>query len=205
MKLSFTRALPLFSACAALALPLVAQEKRDDAPPRPNGQRPPGVGVRDPGSPDGQRPGQFQGRGADFMATLTEEQREVVREAFQANGEKMRELGEQLMAARKTMQEAVWAEKLDADLIRKKAEEMGKIEGEFAVLRAQGFAKLRPLLSAEQLEKIKASPMFGGGQGMFQGRPRGDAPEGGPRPQGEVRRPGGGDRGERKPDAPPKN
>ena len=49
MKILFTRGLPLFSACAALVLPVTAQEKREDAPVRPNVQRTPATIDRTPG------------------------------------------------------------------------------------------------------------------------------------------------------------
>lgn len=192
---ALSRALPLLAACLALAGPATAQQKAEP------GKRPPTDGQRPPG--DGQRPPQDGSRGRDMFANLnlTDEQRNAVREAFQANGERMRELGEKMMAARKSLQDAMWAEKLDPDLIRKKAEELGKLEGESSVLRAQAFAKIRPLLSAEQIERLKSTPPFG--QGRSPGAP--DAQPGG------TRRPGGdapGEApkrgGERKPEAPPK-
>ena len=234
---SLSRTLPLAVACLALACTAPAQDKPDPTkrgpadgqrpPPgefrggqRPaqDGQRQPQDGQRQP--QDGQRPGgqgNFGGgrpQGDNTFSILNDEQRNALREAFGANGDQMRDISEKLMTARKSLQEALWAEKIDTDGIRKKAEEIAKLEGESAVLRAKAFAKIRPMLSADQIERMKSAPAFGGpgpgqGQGQFQGRPQG-GPDGQPGQPGNFRRPngdGGGDapkRGDRRPDAPPK-
>ena len=214
MKSLAPRTLSLLTTCLALAGTASAQQKeepakrppagefRKDQRPAQDGQRPPADGQRPPA--DGQRQPQEGFRGRDPFASLnlTEEQRTAIREAFQATAEQSRELGEKMMAARKSLQDAIWAEKLDTALIRKRAEELAKVEGESAVLRAQGIAKIRPLLKADQIEQLKNSPPFGMGRpsGFGEGQPGGGRP---PR-EGDAPAPGRPQGGERKPDAPRK-
>ena len=115
------------------------------------------------------------GRG-DFAAlrVLTEEQRESFRQAMESQREQMRPFEEKLRDARKEMIAAGLAEKFDEDAVRKKALEVGKLEAELSVLRAKALTKVKPALSAEQIEQIKNPPPFNPGE--FRGPNRGDAP-----------------------------
>ena len=60
-----------------------------------------------------------------------------------------------MRAARQELQEAIHAEKIDEQVIRDKAADVGKIEGNLAVIRAKAFAKIRPSLTPEQLARMK--------------------------------------------------
>ena len=53
---------------------------------------------------------------------------------------------------------AIVAEKMDEAVIRAKALEVGRAEGEVAVLRAKAAAKIKPALTAGQVEKLKNPP-----------------------------------------------
>lgn len=91
-------------------------------------------------------------------------------------------LEEKMRTARRELQEAIHAEKVDEQVIHEKAAEIGKLEGDLAVIRAKAFAKIRPSLSPEQLARMKnMRPEFD--------RPRPPFAEGRP---GEPRRRGEG-------------
>jgi len=179
---------PLIAAVTTLlagALFAQAQNNPDAPRPRPGGPpdgAPPGDAQRGErpayGGFNGQRPG-----GGFNDPNMTEEQRTALREAMEANREETKDTAEKLMKTRREFAELVAAEKTDADAIRKKAEEIGKLEGELGITRAKMLGKLRPVLSKEQFDRLKM--MAGGGTGPgFQGRPQGN---------GESRRPGGPD------------
>ncbi|MBM3877822.1 MAG: periplasmic heavy metal sensor [Verrucomicrobia bacterium] len=145
---------------------------------RPQGQ--PGEGFR----PGGQGQGQGQGQGpANFMADLTEEQRNAVREIMGATFQNQREANESLMTARREMNELLTAPKFDEKAIRDKVMAIAKMDADMAVLRAKAFAEVRKQLGTDVAEKLK--PMFMGGPGM------GGPGMGGPRPGGFQQQPGG--------------
>jgi Spy/CpxP family protein refolding chaperone len=134
----------------------------DNAPPRaerPNAERPradrperPAQPPPAPGAP--QRPGFFPFealRGLD----LNDEQRTAVREAMDASREDYRAVGEKVREARRALENAVFSEKLDEPAIREKAAVVGKLETEVALLNAKTFAKIHPVLTAEQLARLK--------------------------------------------------
>jgi Spy/CpxP family protein refolding chaperone len=116
------------------------------------------------------------GAGAALFSdpTLTDEQRQALRAAFEPDREQTIELYRKLARARKELQDATFAEKSDPESIRGKGAELGKVEAELAVLRAKTIDKVRSKLNAEQLEKLKNNPMLGGGLGgvMTQGMQR---------------------------------
>ncbi|TAL01262.1 MAG: periplasmic heavy metal sensor [Verrucomicrobia bacterium] len=133
------------------------------------------------GAPGGARPqGRFQerlqaiapGTGAfAVMRVLTEEQRESMRTAMQAQREKMQPIEEQMRAARKELAVAGLTGKFDEDAVREKALKVAKLEAELTVLRAKALSQIQPPLSAEQIEQIKNPPPMEMGQGRAQGRP----------------------------------
>jgi Spy/CpxP family protein refolding chaperone len=96
----------------------------------------------------------------DFGAyrVLTEEQRVSFREALEAQHDQTRALEEKLRTARKEVVAAGLTEKFDEDAVRQKALEAGKLEAELAVLRAKTLSKIKPPLSAEQIERLKNLP-----------------------------------------------
>lgn len=62
---------------------------------------------------------------------------------------------EELRAARKDLEDLVFAEKPDAAATKSKAAEIGRIEGEIAGFRAKMIASIRPKLTADQLARLK--------------------------------------------------
>jgi hypothetical protein len=89
---------------------------------------------------------------------LTEEQRLSFREALEAQRDQTRALDEKLRAARKEVVAAGLTEKFNEDAVRQKALEVGKLEAEQSVLRAKALSKVKPPLSAEQIERLKNLP-----------------------------------------------
>ena len=106
-----------------------------------------------------------------------------------------------MRATRRDLQEAIHAEKVDEQVIRAKAAEIGKLEGDLAVIRAKAFAKLRPTLTPEQLARMKnmpsqfdrqRPPFADGRPGVPQRRGQAfDGPPPRPVPPGEDRGPDG--------------
>ncbi|MBI3853422.1 MAG: Spy/CpxP family protein refolding chaperone [Verrucomicrobia bacterium] len=158
-----TSAALLFAAVLSSTLIVSAQPPPDgpagpDRPRRPEGPR---RGIPDP--------------------SLSEEQRTAIREAMEASRKDAAPLEEKMRAARKDLQEAIHAEKIDEQVIRAKAADVGKLEGDLAVIRAKAFAKIRPSLSREQIARMKNMP-----SGFDRPRPPfADGRPGGPRPRGE--------------------
>ena len=130
--------------------------------------------------------------GAPFRAvTLTDQQREVMREFMQTHAAELRKLSEKMRAAEKELMQAIMAEKQDEKVIREKAEAVSKIQVEETMLRAKMFAPIVPTLTQEQRQQFENSPMIlrmmggMGGMGMgggFGGGMRGGAGAGGDRP-----------------------
>ena len=155
------RKLPAILATALMVVPLtaVAQPAEAEKPDnRPSPQR--GAAFSD------RFMGTFPQGDLAALRVLTEEQRVSFREAMDAQRGQTRALEEKLRAARKEVVAAGLTEKFDEDAVRKKALEVGKIEAELSVLRARALFKVKPPLSAEQIEQIKNPPPFraGGGQ-----------------------------------------
>ena len=159
--------------------------------------RPPPTSGRDPaGSPPGD--GQRAGFGDP---SLSEDQRSAIRETMEASRKEAVPLEEKQRTARRELQEAIHADKLDEQFIRDKAAELGKIEGDLAVLRAKAFAKIRPSLTPEQAARMKNMPAgidrprppFAEGRTgeLRRGGERFDGPPGRPLPPGEDRGPDG--------------
>ncbi|MBI4326179.1 MAG: periplasmic heavy metal sensor [Chloroflexi bacterium] len=103
----------------------------------------------------GLRPGSGPLRRGPADEGLGQEQSRAIRQAMESTREETRVLSEKLRLARKELEQAVHAEKIDEELIRAKAMEVGKVEGDMAVLRARTYAKIRPFLKPGQTEQIK--------------------------------------------------
>jgi Spy/CpxP family protein refolding chaperone len=56
---------------------------------------------------------------------------------------------------RRELDSALFAEKLDESLVRKKTAELSELEAERSLIRARAFSKIRPTLTGEQLERLK--------------------------------------------------
>ena len=140
--------------CLALGTAVLAAsaqpvpEQGPDAPRRPG---PPGEGGRGPRMMQVQpRPGGFP-----IEAVLTPEQRMEFRDEMSPHREKLRELEEKQATLRREFDEALFADKLDEKTVREKSVAMAEIEAERSLIRARAFAKIRPSLSEEQLERLK--------------------------------------------------
>ena len=183
--------------CASLlcsALIASAQATPPDQPNRPERPQRPDAPRRERPPGDVQRPGFGD-------PSLTEEQRSAIRETMEASRKEAAPLEEKMRTARRELQEAIHADKLDENVIHEKAAEVGKIEGDLAVVRAKAFAKIRPSLTPEQVARMKnmppgfdrPRPPFGEGRpGELRRRGEGlNGPPGGPPPAGEDRGPDG--------------
>lgn len=189
---------------ASLVHPLILSAAEGDVQPPPRRPAPGGEGQgqgQGPG-PRGPRFQQGQGQpgrggGMQFESILTEDQRAKFGEEMFAQRDKTRELNEKFMKLRRELDQALFGEKLDEELVRKKSLELAEVEVERSLVRARAFAKIRPMLSEEQLRRIsEMRPEMGrgpqGGQGEFRGPPDGVRP-GGRRQQGPPPADGGDD------------
>jgi Spy/CpxP family protein refolding chaperone len=96
------------------------------------------------------------------LSVLTEEQRASLRDAMQGQREKMREIEEKIRDVRRELLTAGLTDKFDEDAVRQKAMAAAKLDAELTVLRAKAFSQMRPMVSLEQLEKLKSTPAPGG-------------------------------------------
>jgi len=93
-----------------------------------------------------------------ILNVLTEEQRVSMREAMMPDREKIREFEQKILQSRKELFELGLREKFDETAVREKASEAAKLDAEMTVLRVKAISKIRPPLTAEQIEKIKGAP-----------------------------------------------
>jgi Spy/CpxP family protein refolding chaperone len=91
------------------------------------------------------------------LSVLTEEQRASMREAMAADREKIRELEGKIRDSRKELFELGLREKFDEAAVREKAAAVAKLDAEMTVLRVKAISRIRPPLTAEQIEKIRNS------------------------------------------------
>ncbi len=193
MKTSRHILLPLTLAVSLLGLHALTAADNETSPPprRPGGagQEAEGAGPRGPRFQEGQfrqggmQPGGFQpgrggGGGMPLESILNDEQRDEFGAAMFAQRDKTRELNEKFIKLRREVDEALFSEKLDEELVRRKSKELAEVELERSLIRARAFAKVRASLSEEQLERLKQlrSEMGRGpqqGQGEFRGPPEG--------------------------------
>jgi Spy/CpxP family protein refolding chaperone len=93
---------------------------------------------------------------------LDQNQRMQFAEEMRGQRDKMRELNEKSVRLRRELEEALFGEKLDEGQVRRKTAELSEIEAERSLIRARAFAKIRPSLSEEQLERLKVMRAEGG-------------------------------------------
>jgi len=116
-----------------------------------------------------------------FERILDEDQRAELRETFRENRERLREIEEQVRAGRRELHEAMLKGEVDEPEMKKKIDEIAKLEGERQFIRFKALAKIRPSLSDEQVERLKE--LHGRRQGMARdlppgpGRPRDFRPD----------------------------
>ena len=107
-----------------------------------------------------------------LQTVLTEEQRTSLREAMEGQRDKMREFEEKIRDARRELLTAGLIGKFDEDAVRQKAMTAAKLDAELTVLRAKAFSQMRPVLSSEQLEKLKSTASLAGRDGEQPAPPR---------------------------------
>lgn len=88
---------------------------------------------------------------------LGPEQRRALRDAMQQVREKSRNLAEKLRESRAKLQDAIWAQNLRENVVREHMREVTKLETELALIRARALASIRPKLTQEQLERLRAA------------------------------------------------
>jgi Spy/CpxP family protein refolding chaperone len=120
-----------------------------------------------------------------YEQILTREQRQRLREALGNERAHLNEIERKLANARKELEQAITAEKLNEAALRVTTTAIGDLEGERALIRARAFAVIRPSLSEEQLDRLKNRPVSPeAGRGTGELRPA--LPD---LPPGEVREP----------------
>ncbi|HKI70724.1 MAG TPA: periplasmic heavy metal sensor [Verrucomicrobiae bacterium] len=114
--------------------------------------------------------------GQRLMSVLTPEQRASFRKATMAQRDKTRQLQQRLRSVRQELFAEALRSKVNEKAIRQRGAEVGKIEGELAVLRARTFSKIQPPLSHDQIQRLKrtTSEM----RPFRAGPPRGAGPRG---------------------------
>ena len=127
---------------ALVALPLAAQGKGEWG--RGRGQR------GGPGAMDGHRLEHLA-----LRLELSDGQREELRAAFEERFEAGGEVRQSMFEARRTLHEAIHAETFDEAAIREAAAAVAALEADMAVERAKQAAKLREILTPEQLAKLE--------------------------------------------------
>src|SRR5262245_34431508 len=137
----------------ATSLPVVLFALAVAAQPTPHPARRPLPGPDSPRGEQTQFPRSRPGFGPE--AVLNEQQRIEWREILNANHERRQELERKIREARRELDEAIFADKFNERTIRKKAESIAALEAERITMRAKAFAKLRPSLTPEQMERIK--------------------------------------------------
>lgn len=180
--------LPFFLGTALLLAVGGSVTAADDAPART--PRPAGEFRR--GDQNGNMRGliAFAGAYSAIMREMSEEQRSTLMEAMQDVSADARDVSEKLRTARKEMEDAIYSAQPDPEVIRKDAAVIGEMEAKMGLLRAKVFAKIRPMLTPEQLEKVeKTRREFGEGiQRRLANGPANQSPSTGATPQ--IRRPG---------------
>lgn len=137
------------TAAIALAFGAALATAAQLAPVAPPSRPPPAVDAPRP------RPGSGPAGRGPANEGLGQEQSAAIRQIMDSSREETRILSEKLSKARKELERAVQADTFDEQLIRAKALEVGKIEGDMAVLRARTYAKMRPLLKPGPTEQTK--------------------------------------------------
>lgn len=125
-----------------------------------------------------------------FERVLTEDQRVSFREAMESQRDQMRELEAKLRATRREALQASVATDFNEEVVREKAMATARLEAEMAVVRARALSRVKPTLSADQIEKLQNPMPFEGGAPRPEFRrdepPRGDRPARGPRDQNDL-------------------
>ena len=92
------------------------------------------------------------------MQNITDEQRQKIDEANKEYSAKATPTYARLTNTRRELEAFVTAEKMDEVAVRQKGKEIGDLEAELAIARAQRYAKFRTFLSAEQARRFNQAP-----------------------------------------------
>jgi Spy/CpxP family protein refolding chaperone len=167
---AFQAAIVLFAVVVSMGLIGVALSAQmgpgssQGAPPHGPG----GPGMHGPGGPGmmGHRGGMMGGPGgpggtfammgrALRELNLTDEQREKVHAVMTSHQDEFKAVGERLRTAREELHAVVTSGAADEAAIRAKAEAVGAVEADAAVLHAKVHAEVWALLTLEQQQKAK--------------------------------------------------
>ena len=106
------------------------------------------------------------------FSVLTDEQRASFREAMEAQAEKLGDLEQKAREARRDLFETALTDKFEESAFREKALAAAKLEAELTVIRAKALAKMKPPLSAEQIQNLRRPPETQEGEAETQRRRR---------------------------------
>lgn len=81
----------------------------------------------------------------------------------------MRVVEEKVREARRALYQSGLLDKFDEEAVRKKAKAVAELDAELTVLRLKILSQVKPPLSAEQLQKLSASPAPEAPGGQSQG------------------------------------
>jgi Spy/CpxP family protein refolding chaperone len=95
-------------------------------------------------------------------AGFTEAQSKAFKSAVEGSREQMASLWQTLRTDRRDLEKLTTAEKVDEAAIRAKSTEIGRIEGDLALIKAKALAQLRPLFSTQQMERLARNPQLNG-------------------------------------------
>ena len=123
----------------------------------------PGMRMRGPGGPG------FGFRGLD----LTDDQQEQLKRIAESHRDEMQAAGEKVRAAHEAMRALTDADSIDESAIRAKSAEIGAANAEMMILHAKIRKESMPVLTSEQLAKLKERRDDGPGpRGPRQRRPQ---------------------------------
>jgi Spy/CpxP family protein refolding chaperone len=86
---------------------------------------------------------------------VTQEQRCKIRDILKQHKPEILDAAENVWKHRNALRDAVLAKKPDESKIRKAADKLGKAIGDAAVLGSELAAEVRPILTAEQIERLE--------------------------------------------------
>ncbi len=91
------------------------------------------------------------------LPNVSEEQRAPLREYIEAVAKARQDTAARQDQAKRAVADAIFAEKFDEQTIRARIDALSKVEADYQVARAAAFAKVRPVLSPEQIEVMKSN------------------------------------------------
>lgn len=95
-------------------------------------------------------------------AGFTPEQTKAYKAAIDGSHEQMGALWQKLRTDRRELDKLATTEKADESAIRSKAADLGRTEGDLAVLKSKTLSQLRPHFSAPQMERLARNPQLNG-------------------------------------------